>query len=543
MAIKSAYSKVGQTFGEWTIIEELGSGKVLCRCSCGTVKINSKYNVVKGRTKSCGCISSKLKSQATFQDLTGKTFNEWTVLKELGNDKILCRCSCGVVKETTKSAVKDGRSKSCGHDKNMFRDLTGKKIYNWTVLKEFGYGTVQCRCECGKISIIQKATLLNGTSKSCGCLKTPLMQDTLMKRYGDITANRVAKPREKWQIDTLNDKEKLINFIVTKYKSNKPTIKDLIEDLDVNESSMGRKIKEYDIYEYISFDTYSSSYEKEIVDFIKSICSYDVITNSRQVIKPHEIDIYIPEKQIALEFNGSYWHSDIFKDKKYHQIKSMQCLKKNIRLIHIFEYEWRNAESKEKIKQLIYDALTQKKIIYARETEVRTVDAEDAKEFLNKYHLQGYTQSSINLGLYYKDELIAIMTFGVPRFDNNADYEIIRLAYKSGYSITGGTNKMFKYFMNNYCKDGDTVISYCDLSKFTGNTYLKLGMELDGITEPNYKWFNPSNLDLLSRYQTMKSKLIDSGLGRAEQTEDDIMYNLNYFKIYNSGNLKFRIEK
>ena len=543
MAIKSAYSKVGQTFGEWTIIKELGSGKVLCRCSCGTVKINSKYNVVNGRTKSCGCISSKLKSQANFQDLTGKTFNEWTVLKELGNDRILCRCSCGVVKETAKSTVKDGRSKSCGHDVNMFKDLTGKKIYNWTILKELGYGAVQCRCECGKVSIIQKATLLNGTSKSCGCLKTSLMQDTLMKKYGDITANRVAKPREKWQIDTLNDKEKLINFIATKYKSNKPTIKDLTEDLDVNESSIGRKIKEYDIYSYISFDTYSSSYEKEIVDFIKSICNYDVITNSRQVIKPHEIDIYIPEKQIAIEFNGSYWHSDIFKDKKYHQIKSMQCLKQNIRLIHIFEYEWRNTESKEKIKQLIYDALVQKKTIYARETEVRTVETEDAKEFLNKYHLQGYTQSSINLGLYYKDELIAIMTFGLPRFDNNADYEIIRLAYKSGYSITGGTNKMFKYFMNNYCKDGNTIISYCDLSKFTGNTYLRLGMKLESLTEPNYKWFNPSNLDLLTRYQTMKTKLIDSGLGRAEQTEDDIMYNLNYFKIYNSGNLKFRIEK
>lgn len=542
MGVKPAYSKVGQTFGEWTIIEELGSGKVLCRCSCGTVKVNSKYNVINGRTKSCGCISSKLKSQANFQDLTGKTFNEWTVLKELGNDKVLCRCSCGVVKEVTKSAIKDGRSKSCGHDKNQFKDLTGKKFYNWTITKELGYGKVQCKCECGTVAVLQKATLLRGTSKSCGCLKTPLMQDTLMQRYGELTAIKVSNPREKWQIDTFNNKDKLLDFINTKYTACKPTIKELVLDLGVNEASIGRKIKEYNMYQYISFDTYSSSYEKEIMQFIKSICNYTIITNSRSIIPPHEIDIYIPEKKLAIEFNGSYWHSNIFKEKRYHQIKSIECVKHNIRLIHIFEYEWRDKEQQNKLKQLICDILSTKKVVYARDTELKVVNEEDTKDFLNKYHLQGYAQSSVNLGLYHENELLAIMTFGTPRFDNSTDYELIRLAYKSGYTITGGTNKLFKYFINTYCKGGSTIISYCDLSKFTGNTYLSIGMETEGITEPNYVWFNPSNLDLLTRYQTMKSKLIKKGLGEDKQTEDEIMYNMNYFKIYNSGNIKFRLK-
>ena len=542
MGVKPAYSRVGQTFGEWTIIEELGSGKVLCRCSCGTVKVNSKYNVINGRTKSCGCISSKLKSQANFQDLTGKTFNEWTVLKELGNDTVLCRCSCGAVKEVQKSTIKDGRSKSCGHDTNQFKDLTGKKFYNWTVTKELGYGKVQCKCKCGNVAVIQKAALLRGASKSCGCLKTSLMQDTLMQRYGEITANKVSNPREKWQIDTFNNKDKLLDFINTKYTVCKPTIKELVLDFGVNEASIGRKIKEYNMYQYISFDTYSSSYEKEIIEFIKSICNYNIITNSRSIIHPHEIDIYIPEKQLAIEFNGSYWHSDIFKEKKYHQIKSIECVKHNIRLIHIFEYEWRDKEQQKKLKQLICDILSTKKIVYARDTELKVVNEEDTKDFLNKYHLQGYAQSSVNLGLYHENELLAIMTFGTPRFDNSTDYELIRLAYKPGYIITGGTNKLFKYFTNTYCKDGNTIISYCDLSKFTGNTYLNIGMEIERITEPNYVWFNPSSLDLLTRYQTMKSKLINKGLGEDKQTEDEIMYNMNYFKIYNSGNIKFRLK-
>jgi len=81
-----------------------------------------------------------------------------------------------------------------------------------------------------------------------------------------------------------------------------------------------------------------STYEIEIKNFLKSKnIEYEI--NDRKILKGKEIDIYIPEYNLAIEFNGLYWHSEIYKDKNYHLNKTEECLKNNIQLIHIFEDE------------------------------------------------------------------------------------------------------------------------------------------------------------------------------------------------------------
>jgi hypothetical protein len=285
------------------------------------------------------------------------------------------------------------------------------------------------------------------------------------------------------------------------------------------------------------------------MDYISSIYQGTILHSCRDIIPPKELDIYIPEKKIAIEFNGTYWHSTIYKDKYYHQQKTLDCAKKNIRLIHIFEYEWENQETQQKIKNLLSNILsdTNKIVLYARQLKVKEVSSAEAYEFENKYHLQNKANSRINIALVEnneKEEIQSLMTFDKPRFNNQYQIELIRVCSKANVNIVGGLEKMFSYFLNNY--NVQSIITYCDISKFTGNSYLKIGFKLvssNSITEPNYKWINPEKNITLSRYQTQKSRLVENNWGTEYETEDEIMENNNFLKIYDCGNIKMHYIK
>lgn len=538
-------SWVGKTFHEFTVLEELGDGKVLAQCSCkgpNSIKVLYKYRLKDGTSKSCGCKSSFYKSQAFLVNEEGKQINDWTIKAELGHGFVLAQCTCGTIRKIQKASIKNGTSKSCGHSTNKFEDFTDKTFDNWTVKQELGYGRVLCQCKCGTMNIIRKATLKSGTSKSCGCLKASLTKDTLLDRYGETSTNKIDTPREAWQIEAVSSRENFISYITTHFKS-KPTIKQLTVLLSINEASVGRKLIEYQMQDYVTYNSTTSSYEDELVTFIKTIYSGQIIRNTRGVIHPYELDIYLPDKKIAIEFNGNYWHSNLFHNSKYHQNKSLNCMSSGVRLIHIFEYEWNDDRQKEKIKMYLYNILSDNvKTIYARDTQVAyNIDTAVVREFLDKYHLQGYAPSECNVGLMYNNKLISIMTFGKPRFDNNSECELIRLCSDSNYRVVGGAARMLSHFLDN--TNYKDIISYCDISKFSGDVYKALGFISDSITSANYVWINFNKPDeVLTRYKTQKQRLLAQGLGNENQTEEEIMYSLGYYKIYNSGNIKFRLQ-
>ena len=134
---------------------------------------------------------------------------------------------------------------------------------------------------------------------------------------------------------------------------------------------------------------------------------------------------------------------------------------------------------------------------------------------------------------------MSILTFGVPRFNNNYTYEIIRYCNKFGVGIVGGIEKLYKYFINTYSPE--SVITYSDISKFTGNVYSKIEfkpVQIGSITEPGYVWINEETNLVMQRYQTQKQKLLKLGLGTEEQTEKEIMINNGFLQVYNCGNIK-----
>jgi hypothetical protein len=259
------------------------------------------------------------------------------------------------------------------------------------------------------------------------------------------------------------------------------------------------------------------------------------------------LDIYLPNKKIAFEFDGLYWHSlQILKNKnkteKYHLNKTKMCKDNDIQLIHIFEDEWNNKRNivKSRIKNLlgIYD-----KIIYARKCSIELIDYKSTFEFLEENHIQGNIKSSINIGLKYNNTLIAIMTFGKNRIalgskSKDNCYELLRFCTKQGYHVIGGASKLLKYFEKNY--NVKKLISYADYRWSCGNMYHKLGFKLTHISKPNYWYLEPNCLKRIHRFNFRKS-VLKNKLNKFDEklSEKENMINNNYKIIYDCGNMVF----
>ena len=291
-----------------------------------------------------------------------------------------------------------------------------------------------------------------------------------------------------------------------------------------------------------SYNAYSMA-ENELYNYIKSIYPTEPIRNSKDIIPPYELDLYYPEKQVAIEFNGSYWHSDKFKQKQYHFNKFKLCKDKNIRLISIFEHDWYNNRSY--IESILQHIFVKQEIIYARKCYISNIDYKTKSEFINKYHFYKDSQSStISYGLYYNNELISVMSFGKLRGQNKlhsstTHYELTRFVTKKNITIIGGASKLFRHFIKDY--NPEYVLCYSDNDFFNGETYNKLGFKLKSLGEQsiNYQWIKKTNV--LSRYQCMPFKLLQKYpeykyINIKGSVEDYIMRDLGYRKIYRCGN-------
>ena len=207
-----------------------------------------------------------------------------------------------------------------------------------------------------------------------------------------------------------------------------------------------------------------------IREFVKSL-GFEVIANSRDILDGQELDIFIPSKNIAIEFNGVYWHSSKWKDKHYRVDKFIKCREQGIKLIQIFEDEWTTKESIVRSRLLSVLGLSPK--IYARKCSVKPIDLIQYKAFCDEYHLQGYISASIKYGLFYENKLVAIMSFR----KSKDEYELMR--YCSKDTVVGGASKLFSYFMRMH--QPTSIIGYVDRSWSNGNLFEKLGFK--NITE------------------------------------------------------------
>lgn len=267
---------------------------------------------------------------------------------------------------------------------------------------------------------------------------------------------------------------------------------------------------------------------KNTLEFIIDDFGYDIKVNNTLI----EINPYFTHNTTVGPCFGGEERESISKD--YHLIKTDFAKKHGFNCIHIFDWD-----NKDKVIFL----LKQKEKIQGRKCNVKELDRKIVDEFLGKYHLQGANKGvKFAYGLYYENELVEVMTFGKPRYNKNYEYELLRLCTKFGISVIGGANKLLKYFEEKV--NPKSIISYCDLSKFSGDVYEKLGFKLTTQTEPAKHWYNPKTkrhiTDNLLRQKGFDI-LHNANYGKGTSNEE-LMKEYGYVEIYDCGQLVFTKE-
>jgi hypothetical protein len=283
--------------------------------------------------------------------------------------------------------------------------------------------------------------------------------------------------------------------------------------------------------------------EQELQNFIKTCLPDDnIIFNTRHLIKGFEIDIYIPSYNLAIEYNGMFFHSENNgKGREYHLYKTEECEKQGIQLIHIFEDEWINKQNiiKSKLKNLL--KINNNKI-YARKCIIKNINNKEKNEFLNKNHIQGEDKSKIKLGLYHNNELVSVMTFGRLRKitgnkHSECKYELIRYASKLDTNVVGGFSKLLNNFTKTYTPQ--EIVSYADRRYSIGRLYEFNGFSFIHNTPPNY-WYMKYYKNREHRFKYRKSelsKLLECYNHDISEWEN--MKNNKYDRIWDCGSKKY----
>jgi very-short-patch-repair endonuclease len=281
---------------------------------------------------------------------------------------------------------------------------------------------------------------------------------------------------------------------------------------------------------------HGTNIERFIHDYLhhKNI-SYTI--RNRKILKNLELDVYIPERKIAIECNGLYWHSDEKKSKRYHLEKTESCEKLGIRLLQIFSDEI-ELRPKAMINRLNNIFNLNKIKINSNKCELKEIDHNLSEKFLLKYHLEGPDKSAHRYGIFYKNRLLSIMTFEKCKTDGIYFYS--RYCTINGVEVIDGDIKMMEYFKNKV--NPKKIIAKPCRRWNTSLHYKKLGFAFVEKIKPNYWYIDNKYIQRYNRFafakQFLKEKLenFDPNLSEREN-----MINHGYKRIYDCGSLKYEL--
>ena len=252
-------------------------------------------------------------------------------------------------------------------------------------------------------------------------------------------------------------------------------------------------------------------------------------------------DIVIPDQKILIEIDPTYTHNAVGNhwapsglDEDYHKKKSEIATEAGYHCIHVFDWDdWND------VIQLIKEpSIT----INADDCVVYKLKHQAAQEFLSANSTQPiYSEEIVELGIVKDDEILQVMTFGRPRYDKSHTAELLRLCTKSGCIVVGGAEKLFKFATDYMCIDD--IISYCDLSKFSGDVYKRLGMTLARVTPPQKVWSKNSDkiTDNLLRQRGF-DQLFKTNYGKGTSNEA-LMLASGWLPVYDCGQAVYTYTK
>ena len=352
-------------------------------------------------------------------------------------------------------------------------------------------------------------------------------RSTAKLKYGVEWASQRNIPHHILQLlDDSNQMQSMLN----QHKSHSA----VAHHLNVSLTTVLMRSKLFDL-DYTIANTTSVA-EMQIIQIINDL-GIECEQSNRTILDGKELDIFIPSHNIAIEFNGIYWHSTKFKDKHYHQQKALSCMEKGIQLISIWEDDWNN-ETK---RTILIDKIKSKlnlnaDRVFARKCAVKEMCNSDVKKFLNHNHIQGFVPSSLNLALLFEGEIVAVLGLIDKR---EGKWYLSRSA--TSKTVVGGFSKLLSFFKLNY--DWDEIATFAHLDYSHGNVYEKNGFIKSHITTPGLFYVVGSTR--VSRHKFMKHKLpsifgdsIDMSL-----SADDILIARGIYPIYDCGSISFTLHR
>lgn len=338
---------------------------------------------------------------------------------------------------------------------------------------------------------------------------------TSLERYGvdnpsksDIIKDRIVESNRKnlgvdypMQSKEVMDKSRVTSFekYGTEYPNQSDIVKAKIDASTLEHFGVNRACKLYEFKQKI-VDTNREKYGVDYTcllfsgklkgngssynrDFAELLDSNNITYEREFLLQKYSYDFKVGNTLI--EVNPTATHNTHFNpygknriDANYHRDKSKLARDRGYSVIHVFDWD-----DVDKVVQLLKSRVT----AYARKCDVKVVSDIDTNKYLDMYHLQGTCRGQkIRLGLYYDNQLVSLMTFGKSRFNKNCEYELLR--YCSHYNVVGGAEKLFKYFVNNY--KPNSIVSYCDTSKFSGKVYDILGFKYIKTNSPRKHWYS-----------------------------------------------------
>lgn len=385
-------------------------------------------------------------------------------------------------------------------------------------------------------------------------------KQTKLEKYGNITYNNFDKYKntclERYGTNNYSKSNNYKNKIIQNYLNLYPNINILSVSKDMvtiecplcnNSSELTKQLlyernkRNYTICTNCNPIGYSSRSggQIEIIEFLKSL-NVKVEDVTRIPNKKTEIDILLSDYNLGIEYNGLYWHNELFKTKNYHLDKTNDALKGNIKLIHIFEDEW--LYKQDIVKSILKYKLNKiENKIFARKCEIKEISSKESKIFLENNHIQGNVNSKVRIGLFFEGKLISLMTFSKGRVimgGKKNEWELNRFANLLNTNVIGAASKLLKYFMSKY--KPNKLISYSDIRLFGGGLYEKLGFTKISQSKPNY-WYVINDLRK-HRFNYRKSNLIKEGFDK-NKTEQQIMFDRKIYRIYDCGNIRWEINQ
>jgi len=287
--------------------------------------------------------------------------------------------------------------------------------------------------------------------------------------------------------------------------------------------------------------------EQEIADFMSLFTP--VVQRDRSIIAPKELDIYLPEHDLAIEYCGMYWHThkdqaDEKKNKLRHAEKHRLCAEKGIRLITIYETEW--LERPRTMRRLLRAATgNMRGKLMARKCELRKATNAEARAFYNTYHPQGGNGHGEHYALFWRNKMVACMRFtlgGNDRGHGAKDRQWTLSRYATRLSVAGAASRLFKAFVRDM--QPDAVKSFSDNRLFSGGMYEQLGFELVEDVGPDYQVWSPRiGLRPKPHYQrrALPKRLKEHGIEENfdpktdSRTEAQMTYLMGAGRIYDCG--------